>query len=87
MAALSVEHKHMVGSCSGTLRIGQGRIQYVATSSKDSFDYPLASVKKAGAADSGQGFYLEISGAKRYTFHAPNAAQDLQILLNALPKQ
>jgi serine/threonine-protein kinase len=87
MAALSVEHKHVVGSCSGTLRIGQGRIQYVATSSKDSFDYPLASVKKYGPADSGQGFYLEISGAKRYTFHAPNAAQDLQILLNALPKQ
>jgi serine/threonine-protein kinase len=86
-ASMPVEHKHMVGSCSGILRVGQGRVQYQASSGKDSFDYPLAAVKKAGAADSGQGFYLEISRTKRYVFHAPAATEDLQILLNALPKQ
>jgi len=34
-----------------------------------------------------RGFYLEIGGAKRYVFHAPAAAEDLQVILNALPKQ
>jgi hypothetical protein len=86
LASMAVEHKHVVGSCNGTLIVGQGRVQYQASSPKDSFDYPLTSVKKAGSADSGKGFYLEIAGAKRYVFHAPAAAEDLQIILNALPK-
>ncbi|MGA2609443.1 MAG: PEGA domain-containing protein [Terriglobia bacterium] len=86
-ASMPVEHRHMVGSCNGILRVGLGRVQYQASSGKDSFDYSLAAVKKAGSADSGQGFYLEITGAKRYVFHAPAAAEDLQILLNALPKR
>ena len=87
LASMPVEHKHVVGSCNGILRVGSGRIQYQASSGKDSFDYPLASVKKAGSQDSGKGFYLEITGAKRYDFRAPAAAEDLQILLNAMPKQ
>jgi serine/threonine-protein kinase len=87
LASMAVEHKHMVGSCNGTLTVGQGRIQYQADSTKDSFDYPLASVKKAGPADFGKGFYLEITGAKRHVFHAPAAAEDLQIILNAMPKR
>jgi tetratricopeptide (TPR) repeat protein len=86
-ASMPVEHKHVVGSCNGILLVGSGRIQYIASSGKDSFDYPIAAVKKAGSADSGKGFYLEITGAKRYVFHAPAAEQDLQILQNALPKQ
>jgi len=87
LASMPVEHKHVVGSCNGILLVGSGRIQYQASSGKDSFDYPIAAVKKAGSADSGKGFYLEITGAKRYVFHAPAAAEDLQILQNALPKQ
>jgi hypothetical protein len=87
LASMPVEHKHVVGSCNGTLIVGQGRVEYRASIAKDSFDYPLTSVKKAGSADSGKGFYLEIAGAKRYVFHAPAAAEDLQIILHALPKQ
>jgi hypothetical protein len=87
LASMPVEHKHLVGSCNGTLIVGQGKVQYQASNAKDSFNYPLTSVKKAGAADSGKGFYLEIAGAKRYVFHAPAAAEDLQIILNAMPKQ
>ena len=86
-ASMPVEHKHVVGSCNGILLVGSGRIQYIASSGKDSFDYPITAVKKAGSADSGKGFYLEITGAKRYVFHAPAAEQDLQVLQNALPKQ
>jgi len=87
LASMVVEHKHMVGGCNGTLLVGQGRIQFRPSSGGDAFDYPLTAVKKAGPADSGKGFYLEITGAKRYTFHAPAAAQDLQIILNAMSKQ
>jgi len=87
LASMPVEHKHVVGSCNGILLVGSGRIQFQASSGKDSFDYPIAAVKKAGSADSGKGFYLEITGAKRYVFHAPAAAEDLQVLQNALPKQ
>jgi hypothetical protein len=87
LASMPVEHKHVVGSCNGILLVGSGRIQFQASSGKDSFDYPIAAVKKAGSADAGKGFYLEITGAKRYVFHAPAAAEDLQILQNALPKQ
>jgi len=87
LASMPVEHKHAFGSCSGTLIVGEGRVQYRASSGNDSFDYPLTAVKKAGSAESGKGFYLEITGAKRYVFHAPAAAEDLQILQNALPKQ
>jgi serine/threonine-protein kinase len=86
-ASMPVEHKHVVGSCNGILRVGSGRIQYQASSGKDSFDHPLASVKKAGSADSGKGFYLEITGAKRYDFRAPAAAEDLQIILHVMPKR
>jgi hypothetical protein len=87
LASMAVEHKHVVGGCNGTLFVGEGRIQYRANSGGDSFDFPLASVKKTGPADSGKGFFVEIAGAKRYTFHAPAAAQDLQIIQNALPKK
>ena len=86
-ASMPVEHKHVVGSCNGILLVGLGRIQFIASAGKDSFDYPITAVKKAGSADSGKGFYLEITGAKRYVFHAPAAAEDLQIVQNALPKQ
>jgi serine/threonine-protein kinase len=87
LASMPVEHKHVVGSCNGTLIVGQGRVQYRASNDKDSFDYPLTSVKKADTAESGKGFYLEIVGVKRYVFHASAAAEDLQIILHALPKQ
>ena len=86
-ASMPVEHKHMVGGCKGILRVGSGRIEYQASNEKDSFDYPLAAVKKAGSSESGRGFYLRISGAKRFVFLAPAAAEDLQILQNAMPKQ
>jgi serine/threonine-protein kinase len=86
-ASMQVEHKHVVGSCSGILLVGLGRIQYIASTGKDSFDYPISAVKKAGSADSGKGFYLEIAGAKRYVFHAPAAEEDLQIVQNALSKK
>jgi len=84
LATMPVEHKHTFGSCNGTLLVGEGRIQYQASSGNDSFDYSLTSVKKAGSADSGKGFYLEIAGARRYVFHAPGAAQDLQIIQTAI---
>jgi hypothetical protein len=86
-ASMPVSHKHTVGSCEGILIVGQGRVQYQARSGSDSFDYPLSSVKKAGAADSGKGFYLEIAGVKRYVFHTPAAAEDLQVVLSTMPKQ
>jgi hypothetical protein len=86
LASMDVEHKHLVGGCNGTLLVGEGRIQYRASSGSDSFDHPLTAVKKTGAADSGKGFFVEITGAKRYTFHAANAATDLQIIQNALSK-
>jgi hypothetical protein len=88
LASMAVEHKHVVGGCNGTLIIGEGRIQFRASGGGDSFDFPLTAVKKAGAADSGKGFYLEIAGAKRYVFHAPAAAEDLQIIQATIaPKQ
>jgi hypothetical protein len=87
LASMAVQHKHVVGGCNGTLLVGQGRIQYRASSGGDSFDVPLTSVKRTGPADSGKGFFVEIAGAKRYTFHASAAAQDLQIIQNALPKK
>ena len=86
-ASMPVTHKHMVGSCEGILIVGQGRIRYQTGNAKDAFDYPLSSVKKAGAAEGGKGFYIEIAGAKRYLFDAPAAAEDLQVILRALPKQ
>jgi hypothetical protein len=86
LASMPVEHKHLRGSCSGTLIVGQGRVQYRANSGGDSFDWALTSIKKAEAVDSGKGFSLEIAGAKRYVFHAPTAAEDLQIILHAIPK-
>jgi tetratricopeptide (TPR) repeat protein len=86
LASMPVEHRHVVGGCNGTLIVGQGRVQFQASNSKDSFTYPVTQVKKVGSADSGKGFYLEIAGSKRYVFHAPAAAQDLQIIQNALPK-
>ncbi len=86
LASIAVEHKHLVGGCNGTLLVGEGRIQYRASSGSDSFDHPLTAVKKVGAADSGKGFFVEIAGAKRYTFHAADAATDLQIIQNALSK-
>jgi hypothetical protein len=87
VASMAVEHKHVVGGCNGTLLVGGGRIQYRASNGSDSFDFPLTAVKKTGSADSGKGFYLEIAGAKRYTFHAAAAADDLRVIQTALPKQ
>jgi hypothetical protein len=95
-ASMPVEHKHTIGGCEGTLIVGQGRVQYKASSGNDSFDYPLGWIGKAGSADSGKGFYIDIKGVghrlsmgggKHYVFHAPAAAEDLQIVLNAMPKQ
>jgi hypothetical protein len=86
LASMAVEHKHLVGGCNGTLLVGEGRIEYRASSGSDSFDHPLTAVKKTGAAESGKGFFVEITGAKRYTFHAADAATDLQIIQNALSK-
>src|SRR5271157_5810530 len=86
LASMAVEHKHLVGGCNGTLLVGEGKIQYRASSGSDSFDHPLSAVKKVGAADGGKGFFVEITGAKRYTFHAADAAADLQIIQNALSK-
>jgi len=84
LASVPVEHKHAFGGCSGNLIVGEGRVRYQANSGNDSFDYPLTSVKRAGAADSGKGFYLEIAGAKRFVFHTADAAEDLQIIQGAL---
>jgi serine/threonine-protein kinase len=86
LASMAVEHKHLVGGCNGTLLVGEGRIQFRASSGGDSFDHPLTAVKKTGAADFGKGFFVEITGAKRYTFHAADAATDLQIIQDALSK-
>jgi serine/threonine-protein kinase len=86
VASMAVEHKHVVGGCNGTLLVGSGRIQFQASNRSDSFDFPLTAVKKTGSVDSGKGFFLEIAGAKRYTFHATAAAADLQLIQAALPK-
>jgi len=86
LASMAVEHKHLVGGCNGTLNVGEGKIVFQASNRTDSFNYPLTAVKRLGAADSGRGFFVEITGAKRYTFHAPDAATDLQIIQNAMPK-
>jgi len=96
LASMPVEHKHTVGSCNGILIVGQGKVQYQASSGNDSFDYPLSWVEKAGSADSGKGFYIDfagvkhrlgIGGGKHYVFHTPAAAEDLQIILRAMPKR
>jgi hypothetical protein len=87
VASMAVEHKHVVGGCNGTLLVVGGRIQFRASNGSDSFDFPLTAVKKTGSADSGKGFYLEIAGAKRYTFHSTAAADDLRLIQAALPKQ
>ncbi len=84
LASMQVEHKHAFGSCNGILIVGEGRIQYRASSGNDSFDFPLSSVKRAGDAESGKGFYLEIAGAKRYVFHTATAKEDLQVIEAAL---
>ena len=86
LASMAVEHKHLVGGCNGTLLVGDGKIQFQASSGNDSFNHSLSAVKKVGAADGGRGFFVEITGAKRYTFHAADAATDLQIIQNALSK-
>jgi hypothetical protein len=86
-ASMPVEHKHAFGSCNGTLIVGQGRIHYQANGGNDSFDAPLTSVKKAGSADSGKGFYLEIAGGKRYVFHDPAATEDLQVIQTAIARK
>jgi len=86
LASMAVEHKHRVGGCNGTLLVGDGKIQFQASSGNDSFNHPLTAVKKVGLADGAKGFFVEITGAKRYTFHAPDAATDLQIIQNALSK-
>lgn len=86
-ASMPVEHKHAFGSCNGTLIVDESRVHYQASNGNDSFDAPLTSVKKAGPADSGKGFYLEIAGAKRYVFHAPAAAEDLQIIQTAIARK
>ena len=82
LASMPVEHKHAFGGCNGTLIVGEGRIHYQASSGNDSFDRPLTSVKKAGSADSGKGFYVEID--KRYVFHAAEAAEDLKVIESAI---
>jgi serine/threonine-protein kinase len=86
LASMAVEHKHLVGGCNGTLTVGEGKIVFQASNRTDSFNYSLTAVKRLGWADSGKGFFVEITGAKRYTFHAPDAATDLQIIQNAMPK-
>lgn len=95
VASMPVAQKHG-GAYEGTLIVGQGRIQYRSNTGDDSFDYPLAWVAKAGLADSGKAFYLEITGVKRHrgfgggkrqVFYTPAAAADLQIIQDALPKQ
>ena len=86
LASMAVEHKHLVGGCNGTLLVGDGKIQFQASNGNDSFNHSLSAVKKVGAADGGKGFFVEITGAKRYTFHAADAATDLQIIQNALSK-
>jgi hypothetical protein len=86
LASMAVEHKHLVGGCNGTLTVGEGKIVFQASNRTDSFNYALTAVKRLGSADSGKGFFVEITGAKRYTFHAPDAATDLQIIQNAMPK-
>jgi serine/threonine-protein kinase len=93
-ASMPVTHKHAVGSCEGTLIVGQGRIQYQASTGNDSFDYPFSWVLKAGSVDSGKGFYIDLAGmahhfgggGKRYVFHTPAAEEDLQIIQNAMRK-
>jgi serine/threonine-protein kinase len=85
--SMPVTHKHTVGGCDGTLIVGPGGVQYLASSGNDSFNFPLAAVKKAGAADSGKGFYLDIAGAKHYVFHSPTAAEDLQIILYTMSRR
>jgi serine/threonine-protein kinase len=87
LASMTVEHKHAFGSCNGTLIVGEGRLQYRASSGNDSFDFPLTAVKKAGEAESGKGFYLDIAGAKRYVFHDPAAKEDLQVIEAALARK
>ncbi len=96
VASMPVAHKHG-GAYDGTLIVGQGRIQYRASSGGgESFSLPLAWVVKAGPVDSGKGFYLEMTGVKhhlgfgggkRYVFYTPAAEEDLQVILNALPKR
>jgi serine/threonine-protein kinase len=86
LASMAVEHKHLVGGCKGTLLVGEGKIEFQASSGNDSFNQPLSAVKRTGTADGGKGFFVEIAGTKRYTFHAPDAATDLQVIENALSK-
>ncbi len=83
-ASFSVQHKHMIGGCRGNIVIEEGKIAYKSENTKDSFERPLNSVKTAGPADFGKGFYLEFTDGERIFFHTPNAAQDLGIILGAM---
>jgi len=85
--AVSVVHRHVAGQCSGTLIAGRGRIQYRASSGNDSFDHPLSDIKQVGPADSGRSFYIEIKGARRFTFQSASPENDLKMIQTVLARQ
>lgn len=79
-----VVHRHPVGSCSGTLIAGRGRIEYRATSGNHSFDQPSSEIKDLGPAHFENAFYIEMKGAKRFFFRSASPDYDLRMVRAAL---
>jgi tRNA A-37 threonylcarbamoyl transferase component Bud32 len=61
-----VTHFHRFGSCHGPLIIGNGRIQFVASNSKDSFQAPLTAITYGTRPGI---FYVHLQDGRTFEFH------------------
>jgi serine/threonine protein kinase len=84
LCEITVYHKHTLGECSGRLRVGRGRIQYLTTNKGHAFDAASSSVVATGSADFGKHFYIDIRGARRYVFGSEAPTDDLKRLQSVL---
>jgi serine/threonine protein kinase len=72
VVSFHVIHLHqLLGTCSGTLTIGNGRIRYIASKRSHSFDVPVNSIRKYGTIVYGANFYLVLPTGKDYDFRGP----------------
>jgi hypothetical protein len=75
VVSFHVIHLHqLLGTCSGTLIIGNGRIQYIASKKSHSFDVPVSSMRRYGTIVYGANFFLVLPSGKDYDFRGPLAA-------------
>lgn len=73
--------RSLIGTSSGVLKVGKGRIQFIGDKGRDSFDFPVSSIEQYGTVRVGADFYVTIrngkKGHKNYYFYgaAPAALQ------------